>query len=51
MLRTGYCGAADWLKEKGIPFETLDRMYLEQEDLDVYKRQILSTMFLPHHQL
>ena len=34
VLRTGYCGAADWLKEKGIPFETLDRMYLEQEDFD-----------------
>ena len=40
VLRTGYCGAADWLKEQGIPFETLDSLYLEEEDFDQLSQRL-----------
>lgn len=34
MLHTGRCGCAEWLKEQGVPFETLDGLYEACEDFD-----------------
>ena len=34
VLHTGYCGAAEWLKENGLAFETLDSLYTQAEDFD-----------------
>ena len=34
VLRTGRCGCAEWLKEEGIPFGTLDELYEQCEDFD-----------------
>lgn len=34
VLHTGRIGAANWLREKGIAFETLDALYDESEDFD-----------------
>ena len=34
ILHTGRCGCADWLKDQGIPFETLDALYESCDDFD-----------------
>lgn len=34
ILHTQRCGCAEWLKENGIPFQTLDSLYEECEDFD-----------------
>lgn len=34
ILHTGRCGCAEWLKENGIAFETLDNLYETSEDFD-----------------
>lgn len=34
VLHTGRIGCADWLREQGLPFETLDFLYDECEDFD-----------------
>lgn len=34
VLHTDHCGCADWLREQGIPFESLDRLYESCEDFD-----------------
>ena len=33
LLHTERCGCADWLREKGIPFESLDALYEDWEAL------------------
>lgn len=40
VLRTGQCGAQEYLREKGIPFETLDDLYQGAEDFDQLKEAI-----------
>ena len=34
ILHTGRCGCAEWLKNNGIPFDTLDGLYESCEDFD-----------------
>ena len=36
LLHTERCGCAEWMKEKGIPFETLDSLYEECDDFDLH---------------
>ena len=38
LLHTERCGCADWLREKGIPFESLDALYEACEDFDEHAR-------------
>ena len=38
VLRTDRHGAADFLKEQGIPFDTLDALYDSSEDFDGFAR-------------
>ena len=38
LLHTGRCGLAEYLQEKGIPFETLDALYERAEDFDEHAR-------------
>ena len=39
ILRTGRHGAADWLRAKEIPFETLDALYERAEDFDALNEE------------
>ena len=34
LLHTGQCGLAEYLQEKGMPYETLDALYERAEDFD-----------------
>ena len=34
LLHTGQCGLAEYLREKGMPYETLDALYERAEDFD-----------------
>ena len=34
ILHTDHCACADWLREKGVPFEALDALYESYEDFD-----------------
>ena len=38
LLHTGRCGCAEWLARRGIPFETLDKLYEQCEDFDEHAR-------------
>ncbi|MBR0368936.1 MAG: MazG family protein [Clostridia bacterium] len=38
MLHTGRCGCAEWLREHGVPFETLDGLYEACDDFDEHAR-------------
>ncbi len=40
VLRTGRCGAAGWLTEQGIAFETLDHLYEQADDFDTLSAAI-----------
>lgn len=41
VLRTGQCGATEYLRKKGIPFETLDALYQGAEDFDQLNEAII----------
>ena len=36
VLHTGHCECADWLRDKHIPFDTLDRLYDDIDDFDAH---------------
>lgn len=39
LLHTERCGCAEWLRERGIAFETLDALYEQCEDFDEHARE------------
>ena len=45
VLRTGRHPAADWLREQGQTFETLDALYETAEDFDALSRLIADTLW------
>ncbi len=44
ILHTGKCGAAQWLSENGIPFETLDALYESARDFESHIAQALEAL-------
>ena len=44
ILHTDHCDCAAWLREKGVPFETLDALYDEIEDFDAHAEAAAQTV-------
>ena len=44
ILHTGRCGCAEYLKEQGIAFETLDELYETSEDFDEHTEKALKRL-------
>ena len=44
ILHTERCGCAEWLREQGVAFETLDALYERCEDFDEHTREAASTV-------
>lgn len=44
ILHTGRCGCADWLRENGLSFETLDALYESFDDFDAHARAAASAV-------